>query len=92
MVWCGRRVERPFRQIHRHSSAHLPNAQTRSPVNLFPNPRSGTDDAGLGTVAEASSRSSWPTLALHPQGWPLWLSADMFSSFTELEKIEELPP
>ena len=92
MVWCGRRWSTSYRQIHRHSPAHLPNAKIRSPVSLFPNPRSGTDHAGLGTVAEASSRSSWPTLALHPQGWPLWLSADIFSSFTELEKIEELPP
>jgi hypothetical protein len=37
-------------------------------MNLFPNPRSGTDHAGLGTVAEARSRSSWPTFALTPRG------------------------
>jgi len=27
-----------------------------------------------------------------PQGWPLWLSADPYRSFTELEKIEKMTP
>src|SRR5262245_22292127 len=51
----------------------------------------GTNHEGLGSVAEASSRSSWPTLALHPRGGHWWLSATTHSPITELEKIEKMP-
>src|SRR5271156_4653073 len=47
--------------------------------------RPGHGGATLKPVFLADSRSP-------PQGWPLWLSADHFRSFTELEKIEELEP
>src|SRR5262245_54461565 len=42
------------------------------------------------TVAEASSRSSWPTLALHPRGGHCLLSAAPSRGFSELEKFDKL--
>ena len=60
-------------------------------MNHVPFSAKGTNHEGLGSVAEATSRSSWPTLALHPRGGHCWLSASLSPAFTELEKIEKLP-
>ena len=65
--------------------------RARSGNEPCPLSASGTIHEGLGSVAEASSRSSWPTLALHPRGGHCWLSASVSSPLTELEKIEKLP-
>ena len=93
MVWRGRHVgQRPIAHDHRHSSAHLPERATAFSSEPVPQPAVGNRSrrprhggGSLKPVILADSRSP-------PQGWPLWLSADMFSSFTELEKIEKLPP
>src|SRR5262245_40888767 len=97
MVRHGRCWTTPDRQHHR------PCRRSLSPprwIMLFAWPRQvhepcplsarGTNHEGLGSVAEALSRSSWPTLALHPRGGHWWLSAAIHSPITELEKIEKL--
>ena len=65
--------------------------RARSGNEPCPLSASGTIHEGLGSVAEASSRSSWPTLALHPRGGHCWLSASVSAPLTELEKFEKLP-
>ena len=65
--------------------------RARSDAEHCPLSTKGTNYAGLGTVAEASSRSSWPTLALHPRGGHGWLSATLSAPFTELVEIEKMP-
>ena len=62
----------------------------RLKVNLVSHLGQETDHEGPGTVAEASSRSSWPTLALHPRGGHGSLSASHSRRFTQLEKIDKM--
>ncbi len=79
------------RQHHRPLSSFTYPTRMTSGSEPCPLSASGTIHEGLGSVAEASSRSSWPTLALHPRGGHCWLSASVSCPFTELEKIEKLP-
>ena len=55
-------------------------------VNLVPNLSQETVHKGPGTVAEASSRSSWPTLALHPRGGHCGYRQTPFARLQNLRK------
>src|SRR5271166_5938021 len=78
-------------QHHRPCRRSLARLVRGREMNHVPLSASGTIHEGLGSVAEASSRSSWPTLALHPRGGHCWLSASVSAPLTVLEKIEKLP-
>src|SRR2546421_13029973 len=83
------------RQRHRPCRGLTPSANRGDPRRGKPCPQPATGDSshvGLGTVAEGPSRSSWPALALHPRGGHGWLSAALQPAFSDLGKIEKLPP
>ena len=68
------------------SRGSLAERSRASPSEPDPQPARGTDHAGLGTVAKASSRSSWPTLALHPRGGHCGYRQTSFSRSLNLRK------
>jgi hypothetical protein len=93
MVRHGRCWTASDRQHHRPRMVPPVRHARRRPTAGIPPTRDGEQRSGSRrpfTVAEASSRSSWPTLALHPRGGHCWLSATPSRRFRELEKIDRM--
>jgi hypothetical protein len=90
MVRHGRCWSASDRQHHRPRRARRAGARCARRRPESPNPRMGSGSRRPFTVAEASSRSSWPTLALHPRGGHGSLSASPSRRFTQLEKIDKM--